>query len=291
MPEDDRTEAAKLQKQFYGDPQGLADHLIKISLTKNGIVYELFLILDNFSRLDVGCRFINKANYFQLVKTNRGYTLCVALYGWLTEPKNSFQSPTACVGNAGNLLLLKSAIDTAKPEKDKDEAKVNEKNNGSSINIPFATLKEGENIRLSSSEVIEKLTKIAADYHIATGKTLTITDGDRTPLEQAYMMIRQIRKGELGLYTQKQAAAEVKKVYDAGMIAKKNDNQIAQDIEKVIQKQIDKQGIYISRHLRNRGADVRSRDMSVKERTAFKQAATKHGVEVLKEGDHLHLQF
>ena len=183
------------------------------------------------------------------------------------------------------ILSLKSAIDNAKPEPEKDEKK-----NGNQSNIPFAKLKEGSNIRLSPM-VVEKLTKIAADYYAATGKTLTITDGNRTALEQAYMMIRQIRKGELGLYTQKQAAAEVKKAYDAGMGARKSDDQIAQDIAKVIQNQIDSQGIFISRHLRNRGADIRSRDMTAKERIAFNQAAKKYGVEVLKEGDHIHLQF
>lgn len=290
MPEDAKTEAAKLQKQFYGNPQGLADYLIKISLSKSDVVYQLFLILDDFSKLDVGCRFISGCDFFQLVKKNRGYTLCVVLYRWLTEIRMPISQPISCAGNTGTLLLLKSAIDTAKPEKDEGETNVKQKNNGSDSIIPFAMLKEGENIRLSEL-VIEKLTKIAADYHLATGKTLTITDGDRTALEQAYMMIRQIRKGEIGLYTQKQAAAEVRKVYDAGMSSKKSDDQIAQDIAKVIQNQIDSQGIYISRHLRNRGADVRSRDMTAKKRAAFNQAAKKHGVEVLKEGDHLHLQF
>lgn len=65
----------------------------------------------------------------------------------------------------------------------------------------------------------------------------------------------------------------------------------AQDIGKVIQNQIDSKGVFISRYLRNRRADVRSRDMTTKERTAFNQAAKNQSVEVLKEGDHLHLQF
>ncbi len=98
-------------------------------------------------------------------------------------------------------------------------------------------------------------------------------------------------KDELGLYTQTQAAAEVKRAYDVGTRSRKSDDQIAQNIGKVIQNQIDSQGIYISRHLRNRGADVRSRDMDDKELPAFKKAAQKYGVTVLKGGDHLHLQF
>lgn len=287
MPEDAKTEAAKIQRQFYGDPSGLAAYLIKISLSKADVVYQVFLILDDYSKLDVGCLFLDGCNYFQLLKKNSGFILCAELYRWLTTIQTPVVQPTRCIGNAGKLLLLKSAIDTAKPEKDADEK---EKNNGGNSGIPFAKLKDGENIRLSPL-VIEKMTKIAADYHTATGKTLTITDGDRTALEQAYMMIRQIRKGEIGLYTQKAAAAEVKKVYDAGRASQKSDEQIAQDIGRVIQNQMDSQGIFISRHLKKGGADLRSRDMTVKDLNAFKLAAKKHGVTVLKEGDHLHLQF
>lgn len=289
MPEDAKTEAAKIQKQFYGNPQGLAAHLVKISLSKTDVVYQVFLILDDYSKPDVGCRFLDDCNYFQLLKKNRGFVLCVELYRWLTTIQMPITQPAHCIGNAGKLLLLKSAIDTAKPEKDADE-KAAEKNSGSDGGIPFAKLKEGQNIRLSPL-VIEKMTKVAADYHTATGKSLTITDGDRTALEQAYMMIRQIRKGEIGLYTNKTAAAEVKKVYDAGRVGGKTDDQIAQDIGRVIQNQMESQGVYISRHLRNGGADIRSRDMSAGDLKAFNQAAKKHGVSVLKEGDHLHLQF
>jgi len=47
MPEDAKTEAAKIQRQFYGDPSGLAAYLIKISLSKADVVYQVFLILDD----------------------------------------------------------------------------------------------------------------------------------------------------------------------------------------------------------------------------------------------------
>lgn len=285
MPEDAKTEARNIQKNYFGKPAELAAYLIQICLIKPVVVYELFLILNNYSKLDVGCRFASGCNFFQLVRTNKGLFLCRKLYEWLTTIKMPILQPTSCATNAGVLIMLKSAIESAKPEAEKKG-----KSDENSSNIPFAKLKEGENIRLSPF-VVEKLIKIAADYHAATGKSLTITDGNRTALEQAYMMIRQIKKGEIGLYTQKQAAAEVKKVYDAGRANGKSDEQIAQDIGKVIQNQMDSQGVFISRHLRNRGADIRSRDMTPKERSAFNQAAKKHGVEVLKEGDHLHLQF
>ena len=42
MPEDAKTEAAKIQKQFYGNPQGLAAYLVKISLSKTEVVIRSF---------------------------------------------------------------------------------------------------------------------------------------------------------------------------------------------------------------------------------------------------------
>ncbi len=96
------------------------------------------------------------------------------------------------------LSLLKSAIDAPKPKPEKEKA-----DEANSINIPFAKLKEGENIQLSPM-VIEKLALIAADYRAATGNSITITDGIRNATEQAFLMIPQIEKGKIHLYVQKQ---------------------------------------------------------------------------------------
>ena len=158
-----------------------------------------------------------------------------------------------------------------------------------SMTLPFAKLKEGENIRLSPF-VVEKLKVIAAAYRTATGKSITITDGNRTAAEQAFLMIPQIEKGKIHLYTQKQAAPEVKKVYDAGIAARKPKYQIVQDIAKVIQNQINN-GVFISRHLRDKGADIRFSDMSSAERKVFSQIVIKNGGDPLIEDDHFHLQF
>lgn len=184
--------------------------------------------------------------------------------------------------NSPRAIKIQAALDSArKPEKTK------EKEQGG---IPFATFKPGQNIRISSPEVRRKLALVAQEYNKATGKTLTITDGDRTASEQAEQIYNQIVEGKLGLYTQKQAAQEIKDAFDAGRRARKSVAQIKQDITVVIGGQMTRE-VFISRHLRNRGADVRSRDMSRSDENAFRMAARNNGVEVLREGDHLHLQF
>jgi len=157
------------------------------------------------------------------------------------------------------------------------------------IKIPYAVLKAGNNIRLSPA-LVEKMKNIAVEYKQATGKNLTITDGNRTSLEQSYMIIRQIRKGKLGIYRRKDAAIEVGKAYDTAKAQGKPNKEIAQDINLVIKRQIER-GIYISPHLTNRGTDVRFWDMSAADKAKFVQIVNKYGGEVVKEPDHFHLQF
>ncbi len=160
---------------------------------------------------------------------------------------------------------------------------------GAEIKIPHAELKAGNNIRLSPA-LIGKMKNIAVEYKQATGNNLTITDGNRTPLEQSYMMIRQIRKGKLGIYRRKDAAAEVGKTYDNARAQGKSDKEIAQTISLVIEGQM-KKGIYISPHLTNKGTDVRFWDMSNANKAKFVEIVNKYGGEVVKENDHFHLQF
>ncbi len=54
-----------------------------------------------------------------------------------------------------------------------------------------------------------------------------------------------------------------------------------------------KKGKYISKHLNVGAVDVRSRDMSAKEKEAFKKSAKKHAKTVILEitPPHWHLQF
>lgn len=109
------SEALALQQKYYGNPAGLAQHLIRISLNQTAVVYEVFLLLDDYSTLDVGCQFIAGCNVYALVQTNKGLLLCKKLYKDLTTIRTSVVQPTACMGNAVSLNILKVAIETPKP--------------------------------------------------------------------------------------------------------------------------------------------------------------------------------
>ncbi len=157
--------------------------------------------------------------------------------------------------------------------------------------------KLSSNLKLKSTEINlspktkEKMGKIADEYNRLTGKKVTITDTNRTPKDQAERVYDKIKKGEAGIYTQKNLLGEVKTAYKAGVAKRETPKQITDRMAKVIQDQVNK-GQYISRHLIGEGVDVRSRDMSTKEKESFKEVVKNiGGASVLKEDDHFHIQI
>ncbi len=159
MFKDDKSKAQALHKKFAGDPHGLAQHLITICLFQTEVVYEVFLLLDNYSTLDVGCRFVNGCDIHLLVETNNGLYLCKKLYEWLTTIKVSLIQPTACVGNATTLLILKAVIDTAKPNNKKKKLNQSAKayNDGSSVRVEInaSDLKDAQVYNANKSGMID----------------------------------------------------------------------------------------------------------------------------------------
>ncbi len=136
-----------------------------------------------------------------------------------------------------------------------------------------------------------KMSQIADEYHRLTGKNLTITDANRTPRDQADRMYNKIANGQAdGLYKNKAALAEIKQAYAEGKARGESPAQIKDRMGAVIQKQVDR-NVFVSRHLRGQGADVRINDMSRSDRAAFQQAVAKAGgATILNEGDHWHIE-
>ena len=116
MP-DDKTEAETIWRQYYGNPEGLALRLTEICLTKLGVVYQVFAILDNYSDYDVGCWFwkkLNNATLQKLLETNEGIYFCKQLYNLLNGGWSGFPLQPSCYINPGELLLFKVLVDGAK---------------------------------------------------------------------------------------------------------------------------------------------------------------------------------
>lgn len=240
MP-DDKAEAKQIQQKFYGKPQDLANHLAAISLSKTKIVYEVFVLLDQYSTLDVGCRFIQICNYFQLVKTRNGLFLCRELYRWLTTISIPFNPPISCATNAKTLLFLKSAIDNAPLPEDSTEES------------PYYTIDEGI---VLDKEAIAILDKIGPLFYEKTNTKFNVNSGTRTAYRQAAAMYFKYGKDKtFSEYRNRSAINEILEAIKKAQKDGKNKDGIIQAMTDVIQSQINRK-IYISSHLKAGGIDI-----------------------------------
>ena len=112
---DDRAEAELIWRKYYGNAEGLATHLIDICLTKLGVVYHVFAILDDNSDFDVACFFkkkISEGTLQLLLETNEGIGFCKFLYQLLDGLR--FKPFQPCSIDAGELFFFKTSVDNAK---------------------------------------------------------------------------------------------------------------------------------------------------------------------------------
>lgn len=285
MPEDAKTEAKKLQQQYYGKPEELAVELARISLTKTQVVYETFQILDAYSTLDVGCRFLNKCNFFQLVKTKKGLFLCRQLHYWLTGFALPLVKPLACAGNTITLLLLQSVINAAPPPTDENEEN------------PYYTIDAGI---ILSSDAMEILDKIAVEYFKKIGKKFNVNSGTRTPYRQAAAMYVKYGKDKtFSEYGNRTAIAEILEAIKTAQNAGKTGEAIIQAMAAAIQSQVDRK-IYISSHLKAGALDIAVVSspgvtaMTKAEKKAMIETAKKvSGGQAFEETNppHIHIQY
>jgi len=133
-----------------------------------------------------------------------------------------------------------------------------------------------------------KVSKLADSYHQNTGHKLTVTDGLRSPRDQASRMLYKMMHGEgVSIYRNTAAANAIMDAYQAAV---RDGTSPSGSMEQVIKSQVD-HGVYISDHLTGRAVDFRSIGVS---RAAFREAADSSGAtKVLDEGvpAHLHVEY
>lgn len=287
MPDNDKDVARNLQRKFYGDPHGLAQYLIRICLTQTGAVYELFVLLDNYSTLDVGCRFVKGCDVYALVKTTKGLFLCRQLHQWLTTIKVVI-APTACANNALALLTLKAAIDAAKPEKEKEKDKGN----------PYYTIDASIVLEADALAVLDK---IAPLYFAKVGEKFNVNSGTRDSFRQAEAMYTVYTSGDktLHLYGNRKVANELIEIIKNGQRTGKSKAAIVQTMAELIQKYFE-QNVLMSSHQRAGAIDIDiNGDIGIKPMTAAQQkimmeiAAKVTGYKALLERSppHIHIKF
>lgn len=142
-----------------------------------------------------------------------------------------------------------------------------------------------------STETYSKVSDTADNFNEKTGKKLVVTDGERTPKDQAKRMAYKIANGAgVKEYGNKNAANAILAAY-TNAVANGADP-VAAMAEK-IQEQVS-EGVYISRHLSGAGADFRDRDLSQKDKSNLRESAVEAGAKnVLREGipPHTHVEY
>jgi LysM repeat protein len=141
------------------------------------------------------------------------------------------------------------------------------------------------------SSIRAKVDQVAEDYHAATGRTLTVTDGARTPQDQAERMYYKFSHGDFRTYKGPQAA-QIADAYRQGKTKGKSRSQILSDMSAIIDRH-NRNGQPVSKHLLSRGVDFRTRDMTAAQQAALEDAVKKHGGKIRVEGipPHTHASF
>jgi uncharacterized protein YukE len=159
---------------------------------------------------------------------------------------------------------------------------------------------QGRNIRLADPRLRAALDRLGDEYYRRTGRGLTVTDGDRSAADQASRMYdrlvgrapRPLRhpNDPLGDYNQR-LREPIRQAYLDGVAARETEDQIKARMTRVIEGQIANNE-YVSRHLRNQGADIRIRDMTAEQLREFDAAVRATGdFTAHVEGDHRHLNL
>lgn len=149
-----------------------------------------------------------------------------------------------------------------------------------------------EGVRLAP-QMRRALERIARRYHERTGRRIHVTSGTRTPREQADAMYEKLRRGQrlTRLYRDYEAAAAIQHAYRRHR--RRGRRRCVAAMARVIREQVAS-GCYISRHLVSTAADVRSRNMTRRQRRIFRRVVAELGeVSLLEEGTppHFHLQL
>ena len=165
---------------------------------------------------------------------------------------------------------------------------------GSLAGIPGLRFYEKEPGVVLDGRSEQKVARIAERFFRATGTTILVTSGTRTPLEQADAMLTKIRAGgSLGIYRDRNAIKEIRAAAKAARKAGKDRSGMVAAVAAVIEAQM-RRGVHISQHLLAGAADIRSTGLGASQRRAFRKAAlAEPGVTILTERrpPHFHLSL
>jgi len=168
-----------------------------------------------------------------------------------------------------------AAPDEAAPDEaapDEDEAADDEAPKIRAVASNRHMLVKARSLRLTE-KAGDRLLLIARQFHDETRRQLVITGGERNAERQAQLMYKKLDHGEdlIKLYARDDLVRPIISAYKHGKQARHTRKRTLRSMTDVIQTQVD-QKQYVSRHLAFTAVDVRSRDMTPKAESAFREA-------------------
>ena len=136
-----------------------------------------------------------------------------------------------------------------------------------------------------------KLDGVADDFHLQTGRSLTVTDGARIPAIQAIRMHNKYTQGDFRTYAGP-TGRRIEAVWRRSVALNQSRSETLAAMTAVIGSE-QAHGRLVSKHLAGRGADFSVRGMSRAEIQTLMTIITKHGGRPLWEGipRHIHASF
>lgn len=149
-------------------------------------------------------------------------------------------------------------------------------------------------VRLSA-DVKQRVARLARRYMKATGRPLVITSGTRTPAEQAAAMYAKLRRGHnlLRLYRKTALAREVIRAYRKARRKRLGGRATRAAMARVMRAQLAR-GEHLSLHLKAGAVDVRSYNLTRRQKRIFRRLVRKEPEVVLikeeRHPPHFHLE-
>ena len=145
------------------------------------------------------------------------------------------------------------------------------------------------------ARIAAKVEKVASEFLAKRGKRLVITDGVRTPEDQAILILAKLNsdgeKKTKSLYGNGKNIKAIIKAAKAETLPQRR----LEAVTAVIQAQVDS-GKYVSKHLMDSGVDVRTSGLSKRDLKVLREIISANGGKPLPEpntgtGPHDHVSF
>lgn len=160
-----------------------------------------------------------------------------------------------------------------------------------SVDIPQRHWSIIDNSVILSPDMEGKVGPVAQQFYDRTARDLVVTDGYRTPADQAQRMFDKFKKGDNGVYVGP-SGREIRSIYDAGIASGADKSAILRKMGFKIGEQLTN-GHPVSRHLEDQGVDFQDKYLTPQQRSILGGIIRDNAGIPLSEGipRHMHVSF